>query len=97
MSEEPTSGEIGRHLVLIREDIQQLSTAVEQRPDWNDLKDARANLETLIGAERTIRELQRVVADKAIQGLEEWNRWAVRIIVGAVLLGIIGLVVTVGK
>jgi hypothetical protein len=97
MSEEPSAGEIGRNLVLIREDIQKLSTAVEQRPDWNDLKDARANLEALIAAERTIRELQRVVADKAIQGLEDWNRWAVRIIVGAVLLGVIGLVVTVGR
>lgn len=96
-NDEISTGEIGRNLALIRDDIKGLTAAVEQRPDWNDLKDFRMNLEARIEAERTIRELQRVVADKAIQALEEWNQWAVRIVIGAIITAAIAAVIAVGS
>lgn len=94
---EPSTGEISRNLLLIREDLKGLKDSVEQRPDWNDLRDTRGNLEGKITAEARIRELERAVADKAIKALEDWKDWSVKLIVGAVLVAVVSLVMAVGK
>lgn len=87
-------GEIARGLTAIRLDIQQLGTKVEQRPDWNDVQRIERGLQDKVDAETKIRELERAIADKAIKALEEWNLWAVRIIIGTILTGVLVWMVT---
>jgi hypothetical protein len=87
-------GEIARGLAAIRLDIKDLGTKVEARPDWMDVNRIESGLKDRIEAEATIRKLQREAADKAIKALEDWNLWAVRIIVGTILTGILAWIVT---
>jgi hypothetical protein len=93
-TDEISTGEIWRGLGLLREDIKGLTKAVEQRPDWNDLKEARTSLEAKIGAEESTRKAERLVADKAIAALEDWNKYAVRIVLTAAGTGIVGWIIT---
>jgi hypothetical protein len=93
-SEPLAPGEIARGLTAIRLDIQQLGAKVEQRPDWNDVQRIERGLQDKVDAETKIRELERVVADKAIKALEDWNLWAVRIIVGTILTGVLAWMIT---
>ena len=82
-NEDVTLGEIFRGLGDLRGDVKELTKTIVAKPDWNDLKDTRAALEASIAAEEASRKAERLVADKAIAALEDWNKWAVRIVLGA--------------
>jgi len=93
-NEEITLGEIWRGQNLLREDVKELTKTIVAKPDWNDLKDTRTALEAKIAAEEATRKAERAVADKAIAALEDWNKWAVRIVLGAAGTGVVGWGVT---
>ena len=95
-NEKVSLGEISRGLGALRSDVKELTSAVQQRPDWNDLKDAKASVEAKVEAEAATREAERIVADKAIAALEDWNKWAVRIVLGAAGTGIVGWILSGG-
>ena len=85
-----TTGEITRNLLEIKESVKDLTAAVEQRPNWEDLQRHGAALSAEIKAETAIRELERKTADKAIKALEDWNKWALRTVGAAVLVSAVG-------
>ena len=100
-----TTGEISRGLEAIREDIKELSRELRTRPDWNDVRRVENGLIASLTAEREARaaqieavrenkktehtELKRQIAE-----LEEWNTYAVRIVLGALGTGIVGWLVS---
>lgn len=83
---EITTGEVTRNLEKVFTALDDLKIAVEARPNWEDLGRAEAALKSEIRAEVVMREMQREIADKAIRSLEDWNKWALRTVGGAVLL-----------
>lgn len=98
-----TTGEITRNLLEIKDSVKELTAAVEQRPNWEDLQRHGASLSAEIKAETRIRELERAQADKAIKAtedainaLEDWNKWALRTVGAAVLVSAVGWVLTGG-
>jgi hypothetical protein len=88
-----TPAEIWRGVRQISADIKELARAVESRPDKEDLATMKAGILEQLHAEITIRELERKIADKAIKALEDWNSWAVRIVLGAAGTGVVGWVI----
>lgn len=83
---EVTTGEVTRNLEKVFKSLDNLTTAVEARPDWDDLRRTEASLTAQLTAEVTMRQAERMNADKSIKSLEDWNKWAVRTVGGAVLL-----------
>lgn len=81
-SDEITTGELGRRLDqfggTITEALKDLAKKIDDRPDWQDVRRIEAALVERVLNEKAAREAERLVADKAISGLEEWNRYAVR-------------------
>ncbi len=92
--DEITAGEVARGLELIRADIKELAAEVRERPDWQDIRRVETGLQLQIANEATARQLERLAADKAIKGLEDWNTWAQRLILGALGTGLVGWIVT---
>jgi hypothetical protein len=88
-----TPAEIWRGVRQISADIKELGRQLESRPDKDDLKLMKDGILEQLHAEITIRELERKIADKAIKALEEWNSWAVRIVLGAAGTGITGWII----
>lgn len=86
--------EVWRGVQAIRNDIKQLSEQVALRPDWQDLKRSEEAIYHRVEAEVTVRQLERHTADKAIKALEDWNSWAIRIVLGSVGTGILGFIIT---
>lgn len=87
---EITAGEVARGLELIRGDIKELGAEVRERPDWQDIRRVESGLVLQIANERASRAIEYTSTSKAIAQLEDWNRWAVRIVFGAVATGVIG-------
>lgn len=88
-SNEVSAGEVYRGLEAIRGDIRDVKKAVETRPDWEDVKRVERGLEAQVKAEAQARAAERLVADKAIKSLQEWNSWAVRLLLGTAATGIV--------
>lgn len=87
---EISTGEIARGLAAIRgdmkdvrADIKELAAEIKKHPDKEDLQLVEETLRREIAAETATREAERKVADKAIKALEDWNSWALRIVLGA--------------
>lgn len=95
-----TTGEITRNLQALREEFKEgfkdLTSAVEKRPDWEDLQRHGQAVNARIDAETAIRQLERATADKAIKALEDWNKWALRTVGAAVIVSAVGWVVAGG-
>lgn len=100
-----TTGEISRGLEAIREDIKDLSREVRTRPDWNDIRRVENGLIAQVQAERDARiaEVSALRAQKdaahevlrrSIADLEEWNTYAVRIVLSALGTGVVAWIVS---
>lgn len=93
---EITAGEVARGLELIRGDIKELGQEVRERPDWQDVRRIESGLMLQIANERAARAVDASATDKAIAQLEDWNRWAARLVLGALATGLIGWGITAG-
>lgn len=90
---EITAGEVARGLELIRGDIKELAAEVRERPDWADVRRVESGLQLQIAHEAAKRTAAEATATKAIEHLEDWNTWAVRIVLGAMGTGLVGWIV----
>lgn len=84
-----TLGEISRGVSAAREDIQSLRTAVESRPDWEDVKRVERGLELQIKAAETAVKAKDALQDAAIAKLEGWGNWATKAVGGLVLTAVL--------
>lgn len=85
-----TLGEISRNIDGARKDLAKLQTAVESRPDWEDVKRVERGLELQIKTAETAAATKDALQDMAIAKLEGWGNWATKaaggIIIAAVLV-----------
>ena len=77
-----TTGELSRAVTLIRGDIKDVKKDISERPTIGDYRDLRAEVDKKASNDAL------TYARERIQALEEWQKWAMRIGVPA-LIGII--------
>lgn len=87
-----TLGEISRNVTAARDDLAKLQTAVESRPDWEDVKRVERGLELQIKTAENNAATKDALQDLAIAKLEGWGNWATKaaggIIIAAVLVSV---------
>ena len=80
-----TIQELGIHFVYLCEDVSELTALVkEQSKNYATKEELRTAIK--------IAEEKHKDQDKAIKDLEDWNLWAQRLVIGAVILAVVGLV-----
>lgn len=77
-----TTGELSRAVTLIRGDIKDVKKDISERPTIGDYKDLRAEVDKKASNDAI------TYARERIQSLEEWQKWAMRIGVPA-LMGVL--------
>lgn len=96
-SEPMTPGEVARTLHMIRETVTGIDTKLDKRPTWNDLDRVLASHKE--AHDRDIAAVERRIdsaaedLDERVTELEQWQTWAMRLILGTVVLAILGLVI----
>lgn len=95
-TDEITTGELGRRLdafgTTLQDGFKELAKKIDDRPDWQDVRRIEAGINERAHAESEARKVAQGIADRAIKALEDGQRWAVRLIIGAVGLGVINLI-----
>ena len=86
-----TTGELSRAVGLIRGDIGQLRTDVNARPDWQDVRRVEDGLLARIQALGAQVERKDKLQDKAINALEGWQTWALRLGGPALVAALVGM------
>lgn len=107
-SEPMTPGEVARTLTTIRETVTGIDAKLDKRPTWADLDrvlkshteahntDVRALSETHAADVRALERRIDTAAedlDERVIELQQWQTWAVRLVLGAVILAVLGLVI----
>ena len=77
-SSDPTRGEIGRAILRIESDLAGL------RAEMSHLTDKFVTKEVFVE--------YKTVTEGSIKELQDWKTWALRIVIGAVMLAMLGLV-----
>lgn len=94
-TDEITTGELGRRLdsfgTTIQDGFKELGKKIDDRPDWQDVRRIEAGITERLTAEVEARKVGQGIADRAIKALEDSQRWAVRLVVAAVAMGVINL------
>lgn len=84
-----TLGEISRNIDGARKDLAKLQTAVESRPDWEDVKRVERGLELQIKAAETAANTKDALQDMAIAKLEGWGNWATKAAGGVIIAALL--------
>jgi hypothetical protein len=84
-----TLGEVHRSLELMRQDISGLRDSVVKR---DDLTSAASAWTMLLQSHEQIAEQRHKELNNRITALESWQTWAMRIVLGAVMAGVLALV-----
>lgn len=79
--DEVTIGEVSRKLDRLAGDVKGIAETLGDRPTWRDVNRVEAGLKA------SIAEL-----DKRVVKLEDWQTWAIRIILGTIITGIIAAI-----
>lgn len=85
-----TLGELARRMDSMHSDVRELRSAVVSH---DDLKSAVGSWQLLLQAQEARQAVVITQIENRLVALESWNTWAMRIVLGAVLVAIIGLVV----
>jgi hypothetical protein len=86
-----TTGELSRAVEAIRGDIGLLRTDVNLRPSWQDLRRVEEGLRRDAAAAQVNQDLKNQLQDKALDALEDWNKWALRLGAPAILAAVVGM------
>lgn len=88
-TEEVTLGEVSRKLDGLVESVRSITDRLDQYPRWPDLKRIEDQWQEKLEAAVLQRELAIAEATRRIAELESWQLWAARIVIGAVVSGVI--------
>lgn len=101
MDEQPTLGEIGRSVDRLEKEIGGV------RGDIRQLEEKVPTKELVMAMERAFQNSLSSTEEKwsmeinlvksKVEDLESWKTWTLRLVVGAVLMGILGLVIISGS
>lgn len=87
-----TSGELFRAVGLIRDDIKSLRAAIDSRPSQEDLDRVERTMEAKINGIKEAQAMRDQLQDKAINAVEGWQTWALRLGGPAVMAALFGVV-----
>lgn len=85
--DEVTLGELARRMDSIHTDVKELRASIV---DHNDLSTVAASWQSALQAHEARANLIFTQHEAALKELQAWQTWAMRLILGAVLLAIIG-------
>jgi|GEM_PF-6140223 len=87
--EDVTLGELNRKLDGLAGSVQKLTDKLDDYPKWSDIKRIEGNLKDTITAAVEQREAVIKAVEHRVMTLESWQTWAARIVIGAVVTGVI--------
>lgn len=85
-----TLGEVNRNLNRIGKQVEELARSVVDAPKWSEVRRIESAL-------RTEREQSETRLQAHIDALQAWQTWAVRSILGAVILAAMGALYAFGR
>lgn len=83
-TEAVTLGEVNRNVSRLSEQMAELTKTVSDRPTWHDLR----------RMEEATADRHKTLADE-VASLRNWQTWAIRAILGALIIGGVGLLFVV--
>lgn len=81
-----TLGEVSRHLDSISNDLRSMRTKMDDLTSWPDVKRVEDGLKARHDADV-------LALSRRLAVVEGWQTWAGRIIIGAVILAVLGVVI----
>ncbi|MGM7776144.1 hypothetical protein ACSVHC_09015 [Arthrobacter sp. KNU-44] len=88
-TEEVTLGEVSRTLAGLVQSVEKLTEKLDKYPQWPDVLRIEKQWQDKLDAAIAQREQAIAEATRRISELESWQLWAARIVIGAVILGVI--------
>lgn len=98
MTTEPTPSELGRRLDEVRGDLRHISDRFDRLPDQQDLANVASAWMTSLTAleQHTATRVDHL--NRRVDALDAWQTWAVRILLGALLVaGVTALIAYGGR
>jgi hypothetical protein len=92
MVEGVTLGELARRMDMLHTDLKELRSAVAER---DDLATVTAGWQAALSGHEKQADLKWDAYDARVTALESWQTWAMRLVIGAVLSGVVALLLAV--
>lgn len=93
MSDDITMGELARRMEVLHKDLREMRTSLISR---DDLSNTHTQFMAMVAAHESNDLLRFAGMQKDIDSLQSWQTWAMRVVLGAVLLGLLGLLASQG-
>ena len=87
MPGEPTPGELGRRLDDLRGDLRHIADRLDQLPSSQDLTAVSHAWTTALTAAESRLDSRVGELGRRVDGLEAWQTWALRLVVGIIVTG----------
>lgn len=88
-SDDVTLGELARRMDLLHSDVKELRVSIVEH---DDLTAVANSWQLLLQSHENQAKLITLQLERRLDGLEAWNTWATRIVLGLVLAAIVGVV-----
>lgn len=86
-----TLGELNRNVNRLADQMTKLTEAVADYPKWPDIKRIEQQQKDALAAVVKVAAEQHTAMESRIDVLESWQTWAGRSIIGALIVGAVGL------
>lgn len=88
MPDDVTLGELARRMDALHDDIRELRSSIVEHDDLSSVATA---WQAALAAQDTNHMLLVGQLRRDVEDLQSWQMWATRLVVGAVILGVLGL------
>lgn len=92
MTDQPSPGEISRRLDDLRGDVHRVSDRLDRLPDRDDLTALATAWQGALAASEALADTRHTHLEQRVTDLEQFQSWAVRIVLGLVIVAVVGLV-----
>ncbi|MEZ2371030.1 hypothetical protein [Arthrobacter sp. RCC_34] len=88
-----TLGELSRHIKSLSGEVHAVRDKLDNLTSWRDVQRVEEGLRAKHDADIAAVNLQVSALTARLQVLEDWQKWFQRIVIGAVVLAILGVVI----
>lgn len=88
-----TLGELSRHIKSLSNEVHGVRTKLDNLTSWRDVQRVEEGLRAKHDADIAAVNLQVSALAARLQMLEDWQKWFQRIVIGAVVLAVLGVVI----
>lgn len=88
-TDEVTTGEFTRAMGRVEDSIKDLTTAVQERPDWKDHDRLRDTLRAETAAHVAVLKVEQIQQNTAIKSLQDIVKWTGRTFGGLLIAGVV--------